>query len=201
MVDAGRTSRTVLDGMSQLGHYVNFTARFAERCADGDDRVGLITYADRPLRTVPPGRGPQSVMRVREALSGLRPQAVESDALEAALRVSRLVRHRCLVIMLTDLYEATSTGRLVRTARLLAPKHMVMMVGLIGDEVGELASQVAEDWLDPYHALAARDHARHIDANVAQLRELGVLALTARAADLERTLLAQYQRLRALRRI
>lgn len=201
MIDAGRTSRTELDGMSQLGHYVNFTARFAERCADGDDRVGLITFADRPLRIVPPGRGVESVVRVRSALSGLTPQAVESDTLNAALQVSRLVRHRCLVIMLTDLYESSSTGRLVRAARLLAPKHMVMMVGLIGDEVAELAGGTAADWLDPFRALAAREHARHVAANVAQLRELGVLAMTSSAAMLERRLLERYSRLRAQRRI
>ena len=52
LIDAGRTSGTEFDGMSQLGHYINLAARFAEYCAAGDDRVGLVVYADRPLRVV-----------------------------------------------------------------------------------------------------------------------------------------------------
>lgn len=201
LLDAGRTSRTEIDGMSQLGHYVNLAARFAEYCSSGDDRVGLIAFADRPLRVVPPGRGVEGVTRIRLALADLEPQPVESDALEAALRVRRLVRHRCLVIVLTDLYESSATSRLAQTARLLAPKHLPMMVGLSGDEVAQLANGEARDWLDPYRGLAAREYERQVHANVARLGELGALAMTARPAELERKVLGAYRLLRVQHRV
>lgn len=201
LLDAGRTSRTEFDGMSQLGHYVNLAARFAEYCAGGDDRVGLVAFADRPLCVVPPGRGLRATTRIRRALADLEPQAVESDALEAALLVSRLVRHRCLVIVLTDLYESSSSGRLTRTARLLAPKHLPLMVGLLGDEVGSLAAAEARQWLDPYLGLAAREYQRQVRANAARLGQLGALAMATRATDLERKVLGRYRTLRAQHRI
>jgi uncharacterized protein (DUF58 family) len=71
LVDAGRTGRTQIDGMSQLAHYVNLAARFAEYCVAGDDQVGLVVFADRPLCTVAPGRGTAAVSRIRGALSGI----------------------------------------------------------------------------------------------------------------------------------
>jgi uncharacterized protein (DUF58 family) len=201
LLDAGRTSRTEFDGMSQLGHYVNLAARFAEYCAAGDDRVGLVVFADRPLRVVPPGRGGSGVVQIRRALAGLTPQSIESDALEAGLRVRRLVRHRCLAIVLTDLYESSSTGRLAQTAKLLAPKHLPLMIGLLGDEVATLADGEARDWLDPYRSLAARAYARQVRANIAHLGELGALAMTARPEELDRKVLGQYRLLRAQHRI
>ena len=201
MLDAGRTSRTEIDGMSQFGHYVNLAARFAEYCVAGDDRVGLVAFADRPLCVVAPGRGLAAVTRIRRALAALEPRAVESDTLEAALRVRRLVRHRCLAVVLTDLYESSSTSRLAQTARLLAPKHLPMMIGLLGDDIGALAGGEAREWLDPYRGLAAREYGRHVRANIARLGELGALAMTARPEELDRKVLSRYRLLRAQHRV
>lgn len=201
LIDAGRTSGTEFDGMSQLGHYINLAARFAEYCAAGDDRVGLVVYADRPLRVVPPGRGDAGVLGIRRALAGLEPQPIESDALEAALHVRRLVRHRCLAIVLTDLYESSSSGRLAQAAGLLAPKHLPMMIGLLGGEVWSLLEGEAAEWLDPYRSLAARAYVRQVRGNIARLGQLGALAMTARPEELDRKVLTQYGLLRAQHRI
>ena len=201
LIDAGRTSRTEVDGLQQLGHYANLAARFAEFCVAHDDQVGLIAFADRPLATLKPARGVEAVTRIRAALTKLAPSPVESDVLAAALHVRRLVRHRCLVVILTDLYERSATSAVAQSARLLVPKHLPLIAGIVSDEVFELAEKRAEDWLDPYRALAAREHAREVDANVARLGQLGAYALAARARELDGRVLQTYSRLRAQRRI
>jgi uncharacterized protein (DUF58 family) len=201
LVDAGRTSRTEIDGMQQLGHYVNLAARFAEYCVASDDRVGLIAFADRPLAMLGPGRGDAAVARIRGALGSLAARAVESDVLTAALHVRRLVRHRCLVVMLTDLYEPSASGQLAQSARLLVPNHLPMVVGLLSEEVVALAERPARDWLDPYRGLAAREYRRSIAANIARLSRLGAYAMTARSSELDRKVLGTYRLLRAQRRV
>ena len=201
LIDAGRTSRTEIDGLQQVGHYANLAARFAEFCIAHDDQVGLIVFADRPLATLKPARGVQAVTRIRSALSQLAPSAVESDVLAAALHVRELVRHRCLVVILTDLYERSATSALAQSARLLVPKHLPLIAGIVSDEVFELADRAADDWVDPYRSLAAREYRRQVGANVARLGQLGAYALTARARELDRRVLDTYERLRAQRRI
>jgi uncharacterized protein (DUF58 family) len=200
-IDAGRTGRTELDGLSQFGHYANLAARFAEYCAAGDDQVGLVVFADRPLCAIAPGRGLASITRIRRALTGLAPLPVESDVLAAAQCVRGLVRRRCLVVVLTDLYERGAASRLVQSAQLLAPKHLPMMVGLVSDDVVEMATREAQDSRDPYVGLAARDYQRQVQANVARLSRLGALALTARAAELDRKVLRRYRMLREQHRV
>ena len=201
LIDAGRTSRTEIEGLQQLGHYANLAARFAEFCVAHDDQVGLIVFADRPIATLKPARGAPAVTRIRAALTELKPSAVESDVLAAALHVRELVRHRCLVVMLTDLYERSATSALAQSARLLVPKHLPLIAGIVSDEVFELAERGADDWLDPYRSLAAREYQRQVGANVARLGQLGAYALTARARELDRRVLDTYGRLRAQRRI
>ena len=201
LLDAGRTSRTEIDGMSQFGHYVNLAARFAEYCVAGDDQVGLVAFADGTLATLGPGRGVEAVARIRRALDGLTPRAAESDVVSAALHVRRLVRRRCLVVLLTDLYERTATSQLVQSTRLLARKHLPMVVGLLGEEILRLGDAPAADWLDPYRSLAAREYRRDVDANLTRLARLGARALVARPAELERKVLGEYASLRARRRI
>jgi uncharacterized protein (DUF58 family) len=201
LVDAGRTSRTEIDGMQLLGHYANLAARFAEYCVAGDDRVGLIAFADRPIATLAPARGIPAVTGIRHALAALMPRAVESDVLSAALDVRKLVRHRCLVLLLTDLYEPSATSQLAQSVRLLVPKHVPLIVGLMSEEVVELAHRAARDWLDPYRSLAAREYRRNVAANVARLGRLGAYAITARPVEADRRVLDSYRRLRAQRRV
>ena len=201
LLDAGRTGRTEIDGMQQFGHYANLAARFAEYCIANDDRVGLVAFADRPIASLAPARGTDAVTRVRSVLTGLAAQAVESDVLAAALHLRTLVRHRCLVVVLTDLYERSATSQLAQTARLLVPKHLPLVVGLLGEEAGALAEREAADWLDPYRALAARDYGRHLRANVARLTQLGAHALVARPREADARVLEHYRTLRAQRRI
>jgi len=201
LIDAGRTSRTEVDGLQQLGHYANLAARFAEFCVAHDDQVGMIVFADRPLATLKPARGAQAVTRIRTVLGDLKPSSVESDVLAAALHVRETVRHRCLAVILTDLYERSATSALAQSTRLLVPKHLPLIAGLVSDEVFEVAERAANDWLDPYRALAAREYQRQVGANVARLGQLGAYSLTARARELDRRVLETYGRLRAQRRI
>ena len=201
VVDAGRTSRTRIDGLSQLGHYVNACARFAERAVANHDSVGLVTVADQPLASIPPGRGPSAVTRIRKALGELSESSAETDLLPAALAVKALVSGRCLIVLLTDLYGQSASGRLMRCVRAWVPKHLPIVAGLIAEDVERMAAAPAEGWLDPYLALAAADYRRNLRANAAGLQRIGACPLIARAATLEASVVARYRSLRAQGRV
>lgn len=200
-LDAGRTSRLEIDGMSQLSHYVNLAARFAEYVVVAEDRTGLVVFADRIMRTVPPRRGLQGVKELRAGLQDLRPQQVESNLIEAALRIRGLARRRSLVVLLTDLYDRDAHSQLARCVRMLLPKHLPIVVGISSIEVAQLADGIATSWFDPYKSLAAHEYQRTIDSNVARLKRMGAYAVTARPKELDGRVFALYDSLRANRLI
>jgi uncharacterized protein (DUF58 family) len=200
-IDAGRTSALRAGELDRLGHYINLAARFAEHAVAQDDRVGVMLFADQPLATLAPGRGIGTVLRIRQMLTAATSQQAESNPLNAALRIRTLVRHRSLIVMLTDVDDATVAGQLASAARLLLPKHLPLIAGMSSPEAEAMCVKPAHAWLDPYEALAAQEYCSRQERNVRALRALGAPALVTRPELLERAVFGAYAEFRNHRRV
>jgi uncharacterized protein (DUF58 family) len=199
-VDAGRASALRAGALDRFGHYANIAARLAQHAAVQDNLVGLVVYADRPLVALSPARGIQAVARLRAVLAAARVEPTESNPLYAASRVQSLVRHRSLVVMLTDVDDATAASQLVQAVRLLLPKHLPFVAGLSSAAAEAMAAAPAAHWLDPYRALAAQEYCRGLERKVRALNALGAPALVARPEQLEQAVFAAYESFRRRRR-
>lgn len=200
-IDAGRLSRLRCGDLDRFGLYSNIAARFAEIVTRHDDRIGLVVYADRVLATCPPARGLAAVIRMRRALESLSVQPAESDPTAAAVSIRALLKHRALVLLLTDLDDAGVAHQLVRAVRLLAPPHLVMVAGVQSGASAALAQREAKEWQEPFVALAANEHQMRAAGQRALLQRLGAPVVTAPAQRLERELFERYELLRRRRRI
>jgi uncharacterized protein (DUF58 family) len=200
-IDAGRFSSVQAGRLDRFGLYANLAARFAQIVTQNDDRIGLVVYAERPLATLAPARGLAAVTRLRRTLEQLSVQQAESDPTAAAVSMRGLLRHRGLIVLLTDLDDASVADQLARAVRLLAPPHLVVVAGVQGDEVAELARREARSWQDPWIALAAAEHEARAAAQRALLRRLGAPVVAASAERLEQAVFAQYESLRRSRRV
>ena len=123
VVDAGRASRVRAGALDRLGLYANVAARLAEHAVSVEDRVGLLVYADRTLSACMPDRGVRAVARLRRSLELLESNRGESDPVAAAIQVRRLLRHRGLVVWLTDLAEPARNAELMQALKALVPRH------------------------------------------------------------------------------
>ncbi|HVN46509.1 MAG TPA: DUF58 domain-containing protein [Steroidobacteraceae bacterium] len=200
-IDAGRLSRVRAGALDRLGLYCNAAARLAEIVTHNDDRIGLMVYAERVLVSCPPARGLGAVMRLRAALARLLAQGAESDPIAAAISMRKLLRQRALIILLTDLDDATIAAALARAVRLLAPPHLVLVAGIHSGEIETLARGAAQCWEDPWIALAAAEHEARAARQRSLLQRLGAPVAAAPAERLEATLLQRYEALRRSRRI
>jgi uncharacterized protein (DUF58 family) len=200
-IDAGRFSRVRADRLDRLGLYANVAARFAEIVVPNDDRIGMIVFADRPLAVCAPDRGLPAVMRIRKALEQLATPVAESDPLAAAVRIRRMLKHRGLVVLLTDLDDASVADQLLRAVRLLSPPHLVVVAGIHSQEISALARADARSWQDPWISLAAQEHETRAESQRNLIRRLGAPVIAASEELLERRVLAEYEWLRRSRRI
>lgn len=200
-IDAGRFSRVRAGALDRFGLYANLTARFAEAATGNDDRIGLVVYADRVLSCCPPARGLAGVMRLRSALEALSVQAAESDPLSAAIRIRSVLKHRGLIVLLTDLDDASIADRLARAVRLLSPPHLAVVAGVRNEEIAALAQRTACGWQDPWVALAAAEHEARAALQRSLLRRLGAPVVSAPPGLLERAVFAEYEALRRRRRV
>jgi uncharacterized protein (DUF58 family) len=200
VVDAGRSSALRAGALDRFGHYVNIAARLAQFAAERDDLVGLIIYADRPLAALAPARGVAAVTRVRQMLAAAKVERTESNPLYAATKVRSLVRHRSLVVLLTDIDDASVQSQLAQAARFLLPKHLPFIAGLSSAAAESMAHASAHEWLDPYRSLAAQEYTLGLQRKVAALNALGAPALVARPEHLEHAVFAAYTNFRRRRR-
>jgi uncharacterized protein (DUF58 family) len=200
-IDAGRLSRIRAGQLDRFGLYANLAARLAELAVQLDDRVGLVVYADRVLTTSAPARGLAAIVGMRRALEQLAVVSAESDPTAAAISVRRLLKHRGLIVLLTDLDDASVAAELARAVRLLAPPHLVLVAGVQSGEIGALARREARDWQDPWIALAASEHEAQASAQRLLLKRLGAPVVVAAAERLEQAVFAEYEALRRSRRV
>jgi uncharacterized protein (DUF58 family) len=201
VIDAGRLSRVRAGRLDRFGLYANIAARFAEVVTPNDDRVGLVVFSDRTLALCPPDRGMAAIMRIRRTLEELTVQAAESDPVAAAARIRAMLKHRTLVVVLTDLDDAAVAEQLARAVRLLSPPHLVVVAGVQSTEIGDLARRESRSWRDPWIALAAQEHESRASAQRALLRRLGAPVIAAREDLLEQSVFDEYEALRRSRRI
>jgi uncharacterized protein (DUF58 family) len=166
-----------------------------------EDRVGLLVYADRTLAACLPDRGLRAVTRLRHALEMLESDRGESNPVAAALTVRRLLRHRGLVVWLTDLAEPARNEQLLLALQALTPRHQPMVAAPHAAEISRLARREASDWRDPAISLAAREHAQRAQAQLANLRRRGIVVLDEPDDQLDRAVLDAYLQLRRRRRV
>ncbi len=200
-IDAGRFSRVRAGRLDRLGLYANIAARFAEIVTPNDDRIGLVVYSDRMLALCAPERGLPAVTRIRQSLEQLTVQPAESDPIAAAVRIRGLLKHRGLVVMLTDLDDAMVSEQLARAVRLLAPPHLVVIAGVRSTEIAELSRREARGWRDPWIALAAQEHETRAAAQRILLRRLGAPVIATKEDLLEQAVFTEYEALRRSRRV
>jgi len=160
-----------------------------------------VVYADRVLASRAPARGLPAIVGVRRALEQLAVQPAESDPTAAAVSVRRLLKHRGLIVLLTDLDDADVAAELARAIRILAPPHLVLVAGVQSGEIGALARREASDWPDPWIALAASEHEAQAAAQRLLLKRLGAPVVAATPERLEQAVFTEYEALRRARRV
>jgi uncharacterized protein (DUF58 family) len=201
VIDAGRASRVRAGALDRLGLYANVAARLAEHAVSIEDRVGLLVYSGGTLAACVPDRGLRAVTRMRHALETLVSDRGESDPVAAALTVRKLLRHRGLVVWLTDLAEPERNDRLLAALQALTPRHQPIVAAPQAAQIARLATQPASDWRDPSIALAAREHALRARAQIANMNRRGVVVLDEPDDRLDRAVLDAYLQLRRRRRV
>jgi uncharacterized protein (DUF58 family) len=201
VIDAGRSSRVRAGELDRLGLYANVAARLAEHAVSVEDRVGLLVYSGRTLTASIPDRGLHAVTRLRRQLETLDSDRGESNPIAAAIQVRRLLRHRGLVVWLTDLAEPGRNEELIQAVKVLVPRHQPIVAAPHAAEIARLAVKPAEDWRDPAIALAAREHHLRAQLQVASMRRQGIVVLDEPDDRLDQAVLDSYLLLRRRKRV
>ena len=196
LLDCGRTSQLHLGVLSQLHHNINVVARLVELAVNQGDHIACMTYADKPLAMMPLTSGIHGLRQSRAILKDARSIGDESNLLAAALQARRLLGHRALVVVLTDLSTGDDASQLSQAVRLLSAKHLVVIASIDDKAIEAMSWARASHWLDPYRNFAAAEFGRQRRLAKLKLKQHGALIITGAADELDAQVMPYYSELR-----
>jgi uncharacterized protein (DUF58 family) len=89
-----------------------------------NDRVGTLFFTDRVEHVVPPRKGRRHALRVLRDLLVFRPEHTGTDLRGALDYLSKMLRHKAIIFVISDFLEA----EVERPLKLLAQRHDVVAV-------------------------------------------------------------------------
>ena len=152
-IDASRRSGRKLDRLTddtdndfiaktQLERFIQATLVLALAAEQQTDKLGLIIFSDRVHRIIPAGGGRSHYDTIRDVLYTLQPNAVSPDYEDVFIHIGNRLRHRSLMIFLTDLGEPWLSEQFVEGVSLVSRRHVVL-THMLGQK--EIAPLFAKD--------------------------------------------------------
>jgi uncharacterized protein (DUF58 family) len=191
-IDAGRLMTPRLGDRRKLDYAVSAALAIAAIARLAADRVGVVAFAAQVIGRVVPGSGTQHSAQLTDLLSDVEPRFEESDYERAFLDLDRTLRRRSLVVLFTDLFDPVASSAVLGAAKLLVPRHLVLVVLMNDAAVTQALRRTPAGADDAYRAAVAATLADERARAIATLRDRGILVVDVPAAELTIALLDAY---------
>ncbi|MGF1537561.1 MAG: DUF58 domain-containing protein [Elainellaceae cyanobacterium] len=208
LLDRGRLMTAQVAGLSRFDWGLNAALALALAGIRRGDRVGMGVFDTQVHAWIPPNRGQQQLNQMINRLMPIQPALLESDYLSAISMLVTQQHRRALVVMLTDIVDATASAELLSALARLRPRYLPLCVAL-GDpyiqqqsEVAVLAQPVSEQAVQSaYTRAVALDLLNQRQVAFAKLRQKGVMVLDAPVDAISERLVDQYLQIKAKNQI
>ena len=197
LLDRGRLMTARVNGLKRFDWGLNATLSLALAGLSRGDKVGVAVF-DRDLTTwIPPERGDRHLSKLVDRLATIQPVLLEPDYLGAVTKVITQQTRRALVVVITDLVDATASSELLGAMMRLTPRYLPFCVTLNDPLVAQIAHAPIDNTRDTYRRAVALDLLAQREVAFARLRQRGVLVLDAPCDRVSEELVDRYLQLKA----
>jgi len=207
MLDNGRVMAGTVDGVPRVEHAMDAVLALTTVAGAIGDRTGLVSF-DRQVRTVvAPGSGNGQLSRLTEAMYQLEPELADSDYGAAFTYTAHRFRRRSLLVVLTELSEASLSEGVLPALPVLSRRHLVVVAAVqdphvaawaIGGDGGDDSPTIRSAAFREAAAVSALERRR---ISVGMLRAAGAVVVDAPPGRLAMTLVDTYLELKASGRL
>ncbi|MBI5369400.1 MAG: DUF58 domain-containing protein [Planctomycetes bacterium] len=183
-LDRGHRMAARTTQITKVDHAVNAAVLLAYICNRMEDRIGLLSFGAEVERGVPQGRGPAHLRRLMTFATAVKPEYIHTDYLALGVHVRRRVRHRTLVLIVTDLPEGDNRHALVRAVRTLLPQHLPLVLVVSDPALWAAAHVRPADRPELCRTLVARDVWTERRQTMRDLTRLGALVVETQPENL-----------------
>jgi len=196
LLDAGRLMAGRVGKYAKLEHAMNATVMLSYVAQKRGDALAVASFSNRIESFLPMVRGPALVPRVLESLYPVQVRPVESDYWQVIAEAMNMLKRRSLVILLTDVLDASASAGLINNLARAADRHLVLCVVLTEPKIRELAEQIPATVAETYQKAAAADLRRRRRLVLEQMRARGIFVLETDPEHLSVQLVKRYLAIR-----
>ncbi|HEY9896623.1 MAG TPA: DUF58 domain-containing protein, partial [Candidatus Sericytochromatia bacterium] len=196
-LDRGRLMTAQVKGLERFDWGLNAALALALAGLNRGDRVGIGVFDRQMHLWMPPERGQTQLPKLIERLTPIHPVLLEPDYMGAVTTVATRQTRRALVVLITEVIDATASMELLAAMGRLAPRHLPFCVTLRDPQVDRQANTFTTAIPDTYTRAVALDLLSQRQLALAKLRQKGVLVLDAPADQVSEQLVDRYLRLKA----
>jgi uncharacterized protein (DUF58 family) len=190
LVDCGRRMRAKDDECSHFDHALDATLLLAYVGLRQGDAVGLMTMSGEE-RFLAPHKSRETVNRILNTVYDLQPGLLTSDYYQAAVDLSKRLRKRAMIVIISNLRDEDD-DTLLPALRLLQRRHLVLFASLRERALDEAIELPVRNFDDALTHAAAVDYRQRRDAAFRRLQHSKVVCLDVPPQKLAVALVNQY---------
>ena len=177
IIDKGRLMKMPFAGLTLLDYAINSTLVLSNVCLQKQDKIGLITFADKMGAIIAADRKPVQRENILEALYKQQTSFLESDFEMLYMQVRRRIKQRSLLILYTNFESLNGLRRQLSYLRSLAKHHLLLVVFFENTELVKLSHAEALNLEDVYVKTTADKFVFEKKLIVKELLKYGILSI------------------------
>ncbi len=177
LIDKGRLMKMPFDGLSLLDYAINSTLVITHVCLQKQDRIGLISFAEKMGSFIPADRNPIQQENILNALYKQQTEFLEPDFEMLYMQVRQRIRQRSLLILFTNFETLQGARRQIPYLQSIAKYHLLLVVFFENTELKLVANAKADTVEDIYVQTVADKFLYEKKLIVKELSNHGILSI------------------------
>src|SRR6266853_1028053 len=196
MLDAGRLMTARIETETKLDSAVHAALALMSAAGRAGDNAGLVVFGRRIKTYLPPSRGRDQMDAALEALYPIEPEMIEPSYARAFEFIAANSKRRSLVVLLTDLVDEEGSRELLKSLRLLRPRHLPLVVTIADRDLKAVVRDAPVTVRELFTQSVAEEIIHQREAALRLVESQGGLALDVTAVALAPALLQTYMRVK-----
>jgi uncharacterized protein (DUF58 family) len=197
IIDKGRLMKMPFNELTLLDYAINSTLVLSNVCLQKQDRVGVMTFANRMGSLIAADRKPIQRENILQLLYNQETAFLESDYEMLYMQIRNRIKHRSLLILYTNFESLSGLRRQLNYLRSIAKHHLLMVVFFENTELHKLSHLDAGNIEEVYIKTIAEKFEFEKRLIVKELQKHGILSVLTAPENLTVNAVNKYLELKA----
>jgi uncharacterized protein (DUF58 family) len=197
VIDKGRLMKMPFKGLTLLDYAINSTLVLSNVCLQKQDRVGVLTFANRMGSLIAADRKPIQRENILQLLYNQQTAFLESDYEMLYMQIRSKIKNRSLLVLYTNFESLSGLKRQLNYLRCIAKYHLLLVVFFENTELHQLSNLQVNTIEDVYVKTIAEKYEFEKRLIVKELNKHGILTILTPPEQLTVNTVNKYLELKA----